>query len=180
MSSRSGYWRQRKLTVQHREQKQRESGPNHAPRANRASPSGHCSWFSFRCSSLGMTTPQQFLESFLQEKTAAWAEARPRLITVFTKYFGEPLSQHADRYMTRDAVRAVVEDVRQSNGVATAVARENFRTADIRTRYRLAAVGESWKIIGIDRECAFCHGTGRAASSPCQHCDGEGWHDTTA
>ena len=127
-----------------------------------------------------MTTPQQFLESFLQEKTAAWAEARPRLITVFTKYFGEPLSQHADRYMTRDAVRAVVEDVRQSNGVATAVARENFRTADIRTRYRLAAVGESWKIIGIDRECGFCHGTGRAASSPCQHCDGEGWHDTTA
>src|SRR5437660_3155333 len=117
-----------------------------------------------------MTTPQQFLEYFLQEKTAAWAEARPRLITVFTKYFGEPLSQHADRYMTRDAVRAVVEDVRQSNGVATAVARENFRTADIRPRSRLAAVGESWKIIGIDRECGFCHGTGRAASSPCQHC----------
>ena len=113
-----------------------------------------------------MTTPQQFLESFLQEKTAAWAEARPRLITVFTKYFGEPLSQHADRYMPRDAVRAVVEDVRQSNGVATAVAREHFRTADMRTRYRLAAVGESWKIIGIDRECGFCHGTGRAGSSP--------------
>src|SRR5437667_11639763 len=126
-----------------------------------------------------MTTPQQFLESFLQEKTAAWAEARPRLITLFTKYFGEPLSQHADRYMPRDAVRAVVEDVRQSNGVATAVARELFRTADMRTRYRLAAVGESWKIIGIDRECAFGNATGGPGGYPVNHCKEGGGLDRT-
>src|SRR5207253_9881 len=110
-----------------------------------------------------MTTPQQFLESFLQEKTAAWAEARPRLITVFTKYFGEPLSQHADRYMPRDAVRAVVEEVRQSNGVATAVAREHFRTADIRTRYRLAAVGESWRLSALIASAHFVTALGGPA-----------------
>ena len=88
-----------------------------------------------------MTTPQQFLEAFLREKTVAWAQARPHLITVYAKYFGEPLSQHAERFMPRDAVRAVVEDVRQSDGVASAVTREHFKSADIRTRYRLAALG---------------------------------------
>jgi hypothetical protein len=36
-----------------------------------------------------MITPQQFLESFLQEKAAAWKEARPHLTAVYTKYFGE-------------------------------------------------------------------------------------------
>ena len=135
-------------------------------------------WLSYIDSLGRMTTPQQFLESFLQEKTAAWAEARPRLMTVYAKYFGEPLSQHADWFMPRDAVREVVEDVRQSNGVATAVAREYFKTSDMRTRYRLAAVSESWKIIGIDRECSFCRGTGQSSFTRCQHCDGEGWHDT--
>jgi DnaJ-class molecular chaperone len=124
-----------------------------------------------------MTTPQQFLESFLQEATAAWAEARPRLTDVYAKYFGEPLSQHADYFMPRDTVRAVVEDVRQSDGVASAVAREHFRSADLRTRYRLTASGESWRIIGIDRECFMCRGTGQSNGARCQQCGGEGWHE---
>jgi len=58
--------------------------------------------------------------------------------------------------MPADTVRAVVEDVRQSDGVASAVTREHVGSADIRTRYRLAAAGESWKIVGIDRECFLC------------------------
>jgi hypothetical protein len=124
-----------------------------------------------------MNTPKEFLESFLQEKTAAWAVARPLLGAVHSKYFGEPLSRHAERYMPREAVRAEVEEVRQSNGTASAVTREHFSTADIRTRYRLAAVGGSWKIIGIDRECFFCRGTGQTCGSRCEKCDGEGWHD---
>jgi hypothetical protein len=122
-----------------------------------------------------MTTPQQFLEGFLQEKTAAWAEARPRLTTVYTKYFGEPLSKHAERFMPRATLRAVVEDVQQSDGVASAVAREHWARTDIRTRYRLAASGESWMIIGIDQECFMCRGTGRSGDSGCQKCGGEGW-----
>ena len=95
-----------------------------------------------------MTTPQEFLESFLREKAAAYTETRVRLKPVFTKYFSEPLLQQADFFMPRDTVRAVVEDVRQSDSVASAVTREHLRNSDIRTRYRLAAAGESWKIIG--------------------------------
>ena len=68
-----------------------------------------------------MTTPQQFLEGFLQEKTAAWAEARPHLTTVYAKYFAEPLSQRAERFMPREAVQAVIEDVKQSDSVASAL-----------------------------------------------------------
>ena len=124
-----------------------------------------------------MTTPQQFIEAFLREKTAAWAVARPQLRDVLTKYFGEPLSRHAEHFMPVDTVRAVVEDVTQSNGVATAVTREHVRRADIRTRYRLAAVGETWKIVGIDHECFLCRGTGQSEGGRCQKCDGEGWYE---
>jgi hypothetical protein len=124
-----------------------------------------------------MTTPQQFLEGFLQEKTAAWAEARPHLTTVYAKYFAEPLSQRAERFMPREAVQAVIEDVKQSDSVASAVAREHFKSADLRTRYRLAASGESWKIVGIDHECFFCRGTGQSGDSRCQKCGGEGWYE---
>ena len=39
--------------------------------------------------------------------------------------------------------------------------------------------GESWTIIGIDRECVLCRGTGQSGGSRCQKCDGEGWYDST-
>jgi hypothetical protein len=124
-----------------------------------------------------MTTPQQFLEAFFQERTAASAEARVRLAPVYATYFGEPLLQHAQQFMPADRVREVVDDVRQSNGVATAIVRVRARSADLRTRYRLAAAGESWKIVGIDRECFLCRGTGQSDGSRCQKCDGEGYYE---
>jgi hypothetical protein len=74
-------------------------------------------------------------------------------------------------------VRAIIEDVKQSDGVATALAREHFKSADLRTRYRLAASGESWKIVGSDRECFLCRGTGQSGNSRCQKCGGEGWYE---
>lgn len=126
-----------------------------------------------------MDTPQRFLELFLEEKRAAWAEARPKLTSGYAKYFGEPLSQRAEQFMPRDVVRVQVEDVKQSGSIASAVTREHFKTADICTRYRLAAEGESWRIIGIDRKCYFCHGTGKFRGSQCQNCAGGGWHDST-
>ena len=124
-----------------------------------------------------MTTPQQFVEEFLKERTAAFAEARPRLAQVYSKYFGEPLCHHAEHFMPRDKVRAVAEDVKQEDGRASAVAREHWRSADLRTRYRLAAVGESWKIVGIEHECILCRGTGQSGGSRCQKCHGEGWYE---
>jgi len=124
-----------------------------------------------------MSTPQQFLETFLQDRAAAFVETRLRLTPVYAKYFGEPLLAHAQQFMPADTVRAVVEDVRQSDGVASAVTREHVRNTDIRTRYRLAAAGESWKIIGIDRECFLCRGTGKSGDSRCQKCGGEGWYE---
>jgi hypothetical protein len=122
-----------------------------------------------------MITPQQFLESFLQEKTGAWAEARPHLKTVFNRYFGEQLLQHAEYFMPRDNRCTFIEDVILSEGVASAVVREHFRSADIRTRYRIAASGETWGIIGIDRVCVICQGTGQSNDARCQQCGGEGW-----
>jgi hypothetical protein len=124
-----------------------------------------------------MATPQQFLESFLQEKTAAWAVARPHLSAVHAKFFGEPLSQHSEHYMPLERVRAVVEDVRQSDGMTTVITCEHVRRVDFRKRYRLAAAGESWKIVGIDHECFLCRGTGQVDGSRCQKCDGEGWYE---
>jgi DnaJ-class molecular chaperone len=67
--------------------------------------------------------------------------------------------------------------VKQSDSAASAIAREHFKSADIRTRYRLAAVGESWKIVGIDHECLLCRGTGESGASRCQKCNGEGWYE---
>lgn len=124
-----------------------------------------------------MATPRQFLESFLQEKTAAWAEARRPLSAVHSKYFGEPLSQHTEYFMPPDRVRTVLEDVKQSDAVATGVAREHLQTGDIRKRYRLAASGATWKIVGIDQECFVCRGTGESGGSRCRRCNGEGWYD---
>jgi len=123
-----------------------------------------------------MTTPQSFLESFLQEKTAAWAQARPHLTNVYTKYFGEPLLKDAEQFMPRE-FGAVIEDVKQSGNVASAVAREHFKSADLRTRYCFATAGESWKIVGIDHECFVCRGTGRSDGSRCSKCGGEGWFE---
>lgn len=124
-----------------------------------------------------MTTPQQFLESFLLEKTAAWAEARPHLSAVHAKFFGEPLSRHSEHYMPLARVRAVVDDVRRSDRMTAVITREHVRRVDIRIRYRLAAVGESWKIVGIDHECFRCRGTGQVGDSRCQKCNGEGWYE---
>jgi hypothetical protein len=124
-----------------------------------------------------MTTPQQFLELFLRERAASYTETRTRLATVYAKYFGEPLLQHADFFMPKETVRVVVEDLRQLDGVVSAVTCEHVLRSDIRTRYRLLAVGESWKIIGIDRECFMCGRTGQSNGAPCQHCNGEGWHE---
>lgn len=124
-----------------------------------------------------MITPQQFLESFLRDKTTAYAMARPHLASVYTEYFGEPLVQHVEQFMPRDTVRAVVEDVRQSGDTASAVTRESLGRADIRTRYRLQTAGEAWKIIGIDRACFLCQGVGRIGTSRCEKCNGEGWYE---
>lgn len=126
-----------------------------------------------------MITPRQFLECFLQDKAMAWAEARPRLRAVYGRYFGEPLSRHAEDFMPKATAQAEVEDVRQSDGTASAVIREHFAAADIRTRYRLAASGASWRITGIDHECFKCRGRGESGFSRCQKCHGEGWYDCT-
>jgi len=125
-----------------------------------------------------MSTPQQFLEAFFQERATAYAEANVCLAPIYNKYFGDPLSKHARDFLLRDRVEAVFEDVKQSAESARANTREHFRACDIRTRYHLAAAGERWKIIRIDRECFLCHGTGRSQMMVCQKCEGEGWYDS--
>ena len=125
-----------------------------------------------------MATPQQFLESFLQERAAAYAEANVRLSPIYTKYFGDPLSKYARDFLMRDKVQAVFEDVKQSVGSAIVITREPMvRDAVERKRNHLSALAESWKICRIDRECFRCRGTGQSGGVVCQKCDGEGWYD---
>jgi hypothetical protein len=125
-----------------------------------------------------MSTPQQFLESFWQEKVEAYAAANVRLKAVHSKYFGEPLLKHARDFLMRDKVRTVFEDVQQTSGSAVVITCEPLvRDAVMRNRYHLSADGESWKITRIDRECLHCRGTGRLERAVCQKCDGDGWHD---
>jgi hypothetical protein len=122
-----------------------------------------------------MTTARQFIESFLQEETAAGASARAHLSAVYSKYFGEPMSQHTERFLPTDKV-PVVEDVKQSDTVASVVVLEHLHKADIRRCYRLAASGASWKIVGLDAECLVCSGTGQSGTSRCRKCNGQGWY----
>jgi hypothetical protein len=49
-----------------------------------------------------MTTPQQFLESFFQEKVAIYNDANVRLLPVYAKYFGEPLSKRSRDFLLLD------------------------------------------------------------------------------
>jgi hypothetical protein len=123
-----------------------------------------------------MSTPKQFIEAFLQEKAAIYADANTRLERVYRGYFGEPLVQRSNSFLLRD--RQLVDEVKQSSGSVTVITRAHFKTADIRKRYHLSAVGESWRIVRIDRECFFCRGTGRSGNTACEKCAGEGWHDT--
>jgi hypothetical protein len=127
-----------------------------------------------------MTTPKQFLESFFQEKASVYAGANVHLAPVYARYFGEPLSQRTSDFMLGHIPEPEIEDVKQSADSATAISRQHVRTADIRTRYHLTAVGETWKIVRIERECFWCHGTGQVEDSRCQRCAGEGWHDSSS
>ena len=124
-----------------------------------------------------MTTPQQFLESFLREKTAIYAEANTRLSPVYMNYLGEPLSQHTAEFLLQDKPEITFDDVSQNADSAVVTTRQHFRSRDIRRRYHLAALGENWKIVRIDWECFCCNGTGRSGDSRCQKCNGEGWYE---
>jgi hypothetical protein len=124
-----------------------------------------------------MATPQQFLESFFREKAAVYAEANIRLSPMYATYFGEPLSKHARDFMLIDPAEVTFDNIEQSVALATVIARQHVKSRYIRTRYRLAAAGESWKIVGIDHECFLCRGTGRSGDSRCRECGGEGWYE---
>ena len=124
-----------------------------------------------------MSTSRQFFEAFLQEKAAAYAEANVHLSSIYSKYFGGPLLQHAGALLLRDPLTAVIEDVKESNDSAMVIIRESAPPNGIlRERYHLLADGESWKIIRRDRECFLCGGTGRSEGFVCRKCDGEGWY----
>ena len=124
-----------------------------------------------------MITPQQFLEAFFREKVSIYAEANLQLAPVYARYFGDPVSKRIHDFLLIDHVKAVVEEVKQSNDSAVAITSEGWGKTSIRTRYHLAPSGESWKIIGIDRQCLQCLMSG--PSQECQKCGGEGWYDSS-
>lgn len=125
-----------------------------------------------------MTTPQQFLEDFLKERAAAFALSNARLAPLYARCFGEPLSQHAEDLLLRDNAAYRFELVTESGDSACIITRERLGTTDLRMRYRLAVLGEDWKIVHIDWECFLCRGTGRRKSGAASdRCGGEGWYD---
>src|SRR5438093_1282224 len=83
-------------------------------------------------------------ESFFHEKAAASAEANAHLVPVYKKYFGQPLLERARNLLLHDGAEQDFEDVKQSASSAVVIVREHFRLGDIRRRYHLAAIGESW------------------------------------
>ncbi len=125
-------------------------------------------------------TAQEALQSFLREKAAAFAEANAHLAPVHKKYFGQPLLGRANDFLLRDKVQEAFDEVRESGGSAIIITREHFKTADLRTRYHLAAVGDVWKIVRIDRECLCCQLKGQLRDARCPVCGGEGWYDPRA
>jgi hypothetical protein len=89
-------------------------------------------------------SPEEFLKSFLQEMAAAYAEANVHLASIHTKYFGNPLLQDATALLLRDPSKAIIEEVKHSNGSATVITREpvsNYKTTPLRQRYHLSAGG---------------------------------------
>jgi DnaJ-class molecular chaperone len=123
-----------------------------------------------------MTPPQEFLEAFFREKAEVYADANTRLEPLLVRYFGEPLSQRTQGFLLSD--RQVVDEVFRSGSSAKVTTRARYPTADLRQRFHLTAVGESWKIVRIDRQCFYCQGTGRQRNEVCRQCRGEGWCDT--
>jgi hypothetical protein len=128
-----------------------------------------------------MTTAQQFIESFFREKVTIYNDANVRLLPVYAKYFGEPLSKRSGDFLLLNRMREVIDDVKESASSAviiTSIQSERLASATtIRTRYHLAAIGADWKITRIDRECLYCLIIGRSGQMPCQDCDGAGWID---
>src|SRR2546422_11578383 len=121
-----------------------------------------------------MITAQKFLQSFLKERAAIYAEANMRLAPLYAKCFGEPLSQYADDFLLRDKEDHVFEDMKESGEFATIVTREQFKVRALRTRYHLAASGDTWKIARIEMECFLCQRTGRTRDGAiCRQCGGE-------
>ena len=123
-----------------------------------------------------MTPPQEFLEAFLREKAGVYDDANTRLAPILVRYFGEPLSQRIQGFLLRD--RQVVDKVSQSGSSAKVTTRAHFQTGDLRQQFHLTAVGESWKIIRIDRQCFYCRGSGRQGKEVCCKCGGDGWCDS--
>ena len=70
-----------------------------------------------------MTTPQEFVSSFLRERAAVYAEANTRLTPLHLKYYGEPLSQHADDFLLHDTASPVFEEVKHSATSASVITR---------------------------------------------------------
>ena len=125
-----------------------------------------------------MNTPKQFLESFFQERAAAYAVANVGLRSIHAQYFGEPLLQHAGDFLMPERVQEVVESVKLANDSALIITQRATKGAVVfHTRYLLLTDGESWKIVRIEWQCFMCHGTGQHAAVVCPTCGGEGWYD---
>jgi hypothetical protein len=73
--------------------------PGHPPSAPTPSALEKC---PFSCSRTEVSTPEDFLRAFLRERDLAYAGVNERLSAVHTKYFGEPLSQHAAEFLLHD------------------------------------------------------------------------------
>jgi DnaJ-class molecular chaperone len=125
-----------------------------------------------------MTSPQQFIESFLRQKAGAYAEANARLAPLFKEHFGDPLSKRTGDFLMRDVSGVVFDEVKESENSAVAITRApNLKDRLARTRYELSAANGSWKIVRIEHECFFCQGTGRSGTNVCHECNGKGWGD---
>ena len=124
-----------------------------------------------------MNTARQCLESFFEERAAAYAQTNVILASVFKEYFGEPLLKRASDFMPGDKPAAVIETIVESSDSASVIVREDCKAGSIRTRFHLCSDGHEWRISRIEHECFHCGGSGSLRGELCKKCSGQGWHN---
>ena len=134
-------------------------------------------WLTF-CSLGVMDTPQQFLERYLRGRAAAYAHANIHLRQLHSQYFGDPLINRASDFLMRESFDVVFESQTKCDEEVVVTTRETAkRILELRHRYHLVAVDESWRIVRIEFGCFMCQASGVFAGTSCSKCKGSGWYD---
>ena len=119
---------------------------------------------------------EEFIQDYFRDRTSLYRQASP-LFAEHTRRFFLPTYIFSDHEQSiADSEAESIVSIRDSDDHAEVIT-TGFPSGHWRMRYRLAAIGDSWKITAIEMECGICHGSGKAkdGKSDCKLCKGAGW-----